>query len=74
MSDSLQPHYHSQPGSSVHGISSVRGISQARKLSGLPFLSSGDLPDPRIELVSLALQETFFITQPSGKPRVSSRY
>ena len=68
MSDSLQPHYHSQPGSSVHGISSVRGISQARKLSGLPFLSSGDLPDPRIELVSLALQADSLSLSHQGSP------
>ena len=33
--------------------SSVRGIFQARTLDGLPFFSSGDLPIPGIEPVSL---------------------
>ena len=37
----------SLPGSSVHGI------SQARILELVPFPSPGDLPDPRIEPVSL---------------------
>ena len=45
------------PGSSVHGI------SQARILSGLPFPSPGDLPNPGIEpksLLSPALAGGFF--------------
>ena len=44
------------PGSSVHGI------FQAKKTSGLPFPSPGDLPDPEIEpasLVSSALADRF---------------
>jgi len=36
--------------------SSVCGISQAGYCSGLPLLSPGDLPDPVIELGSLAPQ------------------
>ena len=47
----------SPPGSSVHGI------LQARMLSGLPFPSPWDLPDPEIEPVSLmspALAGMFF--------------
>ena len=39
----------SPPGSSVHGI------SQARYWSGLPFPRVGDLPEPRIKLMSPAL-------------------
>ena len=35
--------------------SSVPGISQASVLSGLPFPSPGDLPDPGTELGSPAL-------------------
>ena len=35
---------------------------------GLPFPSSGDLPDPGIEPTSPALAGGFFITEPSGKP------
>ena len=41
---------YSLPGSSVHGI------AQARILSGLPFPPPGELPDPGIELESLAWQ------------------
>ena len=51
----------SPPGSSVHGI------FQARTLDGLPFPPPGALPDPPIELVSLAppaLAGGFFITGP----------
>ena len=36
--------------------SSVHGISQARMLEWVAFPSSGDLPEPRIEPGSLALQ------------------
>ena len=38
----------------------------------LPFLSSGDLPDPGIEpssLASSALAGGFFITEPLGRPQ-----
>ena len=50
------------PGSSVHGI------FQARVLSGLPFPSPGDLPDPGIEPRSPALQADALPSEPSGKP------
>ena len=36
--------------------------------SGLPFPSPGDLPDPGIKLLSLALAGRCFTTVPSGKP------
>ena len=36
--------------------------------SGLPFPSSGDLPDPGIDPVSPTLAGTFFTTAPPGKP------
>ena len=35
--------------------------------SGLPFPSPGDLPDPGIEPVSLALAGIFFTTEPPEK-------
>ena len=50
------PMDYNPPGSSVHGI------FQAKKTSGLPFPSPGDLPDPEIEpasLVSSALADRF---------------
>ena len=48
----------SPPGSSVHGI------LQARILSGLPFPSPGDLPNPRIEPRSPALQADVLTSEP----------
>ena len=51
----------SPPGSSVHGI------LPARILSGLPFPSLEDLPDPGIEPGSPAWQGGFFTTEPQGR-------
>ena len=59
----LQPNGSSPPGSSIHGI------SQARILSGLPFPSPGDLPEPGIKSMSPALAGGFFTTETPGKPR-----
>ena len=36
--------------------------------SGLPFPPPGDLPDPGIKPVSLALAGGLFTTEPPGKP------
>ena len=57
----------SLPGSSVHGI------LQARILSGLPFLSPGDLPNPGIEPRSPALQADTLTSEPPGKP-IANKY
>jgi len=38
-----------------------------KELSRLPFPSPGDLSDPEIEPMSLALAEGFFTTEPPGK-------
>ena len=54
--------YYSMPGSSV------LGILQAKYWSGLPFPSSGELPDPGIEPGSPALQADALPTEPPGKP------
>ena len=48
--------------------SSVRGIFQARVLSGVPFPSPGDIPDPGIEPRSPALQADTLPSKPPGKP------
>ena len=56
----------SLPGSSVHGI------LQARILEWTAISSSGDLPDPGIELespVSPMLQAGSLTTEPLGEPR-----
>ena len=50
------------PGSSVHGI------FLARILEWAATSSPGDLPDPGIEPVSLALQANSLPLEPSGKP------
>ena len=51
---------YSPPGSSVHGI------LQAILWSGLPFPIPGDLPDPRIEPRSPALQADALLSEPPG--------
>ena len=48
----------------------VHGISQARILEWLPFPSSGNLPNPRIEPVSPALVGRFFTSEPPAKPSI----
>ena len=46
---------------------SVPGASLEEYWSGLPFPSSGDLPNPKMEAVSPALAGGFFATEPLGK-------
>ena len=48
------------------------GFSRQEYWSGLPFPSPGDLPNPRVETGSPALQTDFFTTVPPGKPLVIS--
>ena len=48
------------------------GFSRQEYLSGLPFLSAGDLPVPRIKPISPALASGFFTTVPPGKPHQTS--
>ena len=43
-------------------------FSRQESWSGLPFPSSGDLPDPGIKPVSPALVGGYFTTEPPGKP------
>ena len=64
VSDSLRPYDHSLPGCSVHEI------LHARILEWVTMSSSRDLPDPRIEPVSLmspALAGRFFTTRTTWK-------
>ena len=44
------------------------GLFRQEYWSGLPLPSQGDLPDPRIELSSLALQANSLSSEPPGKP------
>ena len=44
------------------------GFSRQEYQSGLPFPFPGDLPDPEIEPMSLALAGEFFTTETPGKP------
>ena len=48
--------------------SSVRGIFQARVLEWVAISSPGDLPDPRMEPGSPALQAGALPSEPRGKP------
>jgi len=44
------------------------GFSRQEYWSGLPFPSPGDLPDPRFEPRSPALQADALPSEPPGKP------
>ena len=50
----------SPPGSSVHGTLQARILENGKEW--LPFLSPGDLPDPRIKPTSPELAGGFFTT------------
>jgi len=47
-------------------------FSRQEYWNGLPFPTSGDIPDPRTEPMSPALAGGFFTTAPPGKPDQSS--
>ena len=59
MPDSLQ----------LHGLYSPMEFSRPEYLSGQPFPSPGDLPNPRIKPRSSALQVDSFPAEPPGKPK-----
>ena len=44
-------------------------FSRQEHWTGLPFPSSGDLPDPQINLGSFAFQEDSLPSEPPGKPK-----
>ena len=46
------------------------GFSKQEYLSGLPFPSPGDLPDPGIESVSPTFQADALICEPPEKPQI----
>ena len=46
------------------------GFSRQKYWSRLPFPSPGDLPNPGIKPVSLALAGGFCTTEPQGKPYI----
>ena len=48
-------------------------FSRQEYWSGLPFLSSGDLPDPGIKPGSPALQRDSLLSEPPGKPILEKR-
>ena len=48
------------------------GFPRPEYYSELPFPTSGALPDTAIQLMSPALADGFFTTEPPGKPRRQS--
>ena len=48
------------------------GFSQEEHWGGLPFLLSGDLPDPGIKIVSSALQADSLLLSHQGSPFLAS--
>ena len=51
----------------AHQVPLSMEFSKQEHWSGLPFPSPGDLPDPRIELRSPALQGDSLLSEPPGK-------
>ena len=49
-------------------------FSRPEYWSGKPFPSPGDLPNPRIEPRSPALQANSLPAEPQGKPKVFTEY
>ena len=50
------------------------GLSRQEHWSGLPFPSPGDLPNPGVESMSLALQADCLPSELPGDPSVFIRY
>ena len=57
------------PWTVAHQASPSMGFSRQEYWSGLPFSSSGDLPDPGIKPRSPALQADAPTSEPPGKPK-----
>ena len=58
------------PWTVTHQVPPSMGFSRQEYWSGLPFPSPGDLPDPRIEPRSPALQADTLTSEPPGKPKI----
>ena len=56
------------PWTIAHQAPLSMGFSRPEYWNGLPFLSTGDLPDSRIEPGSPAVQEDSLPSEPPGKP------
>ena len=56
------------PWTVAHQVALSMGFPRQEYWSGLPFPSTGDLPDPGIEPASPALAGRFFTTESLGKP------
>ena len=66
MSDSF-----ATPWTVAHQTTLSMGLPRQEYWSGLPFPPAGDLPDPGIKPVFLAMASGFFTTEPPGEPRRS---
>ena len=58
------------PWTVAHQAPPSMGFSRQEYLSGLPFPSPGDLPDPGIEPRSPTLQADALTSAPPGKPKM----
>ena len=59
------------PGTVAHEVPLSMGFSRQEYWNGLPFPSSGDLPDPGIEPGSPTLHADSLLCELLGKPNVS---
>ena len=62
------------PWTVAHQASLSIGLSKQQYWNALPFLSPGDLPEPRIETGSPVLQADSLPTEPPGKPKIIIYY
>ena len=62
------------PWTVAHQAPLSMGFSRQEYWNGLPFPSPGDLPDPRIEPGSPALQADDLLTEVWGKPDIDIWY
>ena len=62
-------HFFANPWTVAHQASLSMEFSRQEFWSGLPFPSSGDLPNPSIKPRSPALQEDSLLSEPSRKPK-----
>ena len=67
MSESLQPHAH-EPWTVAQQSSLSMEFSRQEYWRGLPFPSPGDLPNPEMEVVPIASQVDFLLSEPPGQP------
>ena len=71
---SVMSNFLQHPWTVTHQAPLSMGFPRQEYWSGLSFLSSGDLPNPRIKPMSPELAGRLFTTEPPGKPLKNDMY